>query len=566
MKNLNEAIRKYCLKNAVDYNGKCSPKAVIPKIIYEFPEEKRNIKKIIEKVERTCDRINSMSIKEQKKELEFLAPEILVEKKVKEKYKLPDLTNAVNGRVITAFPPNPSKHLHIGHAKTIVINYELAKKYDGKFILRIEDSNPKEVKKEYYESIINDVKWLAPPDEIIYISDNFDYYHGLMKKLILEKNAYVCTCDKETISENRWNKRECNCRRNSIKKNMELWEKMFSHFKEGDAVLRLKGDMGSKNTVMRDPTIARIINKKHPRTRKNHKVYPTYDFPTAVEDAKITHRYRSKEFELRKELQELIRYYLNLKQPKIYEIARFNINGSTTKGREIRELIKNKIVNGWDDPRLVTLKALRKRGILPEAIKEFVIESGISKTEGEIDLNVLLNTNRKIIDKKANRYFFVPNPIKLFISKLKPQKIMAKLHPEKNEKRILNINDEVLISKNDLKYLKEGEEVRLKDAFNVRILNIMDDAINSTLSENQTLEHSKKLQKIQWVPSNSNIKIRVIEPHLLFVNGKLNKNSLKIVEGVGEININSVKINEIVQFERYGFCKKENKNTFIKCC
>ncbi len=566
MKELDEAIKKYCLKNALDFKGKCSEKAVIPKIIHEFPEEKKNIKKIIKKVKDACSRINSLSLEEQRKELEDLFPEMLVEKKKKQKYELPDLEGAVMGGVITAFPPNPSKHLHLGHAKAIMINYALAKKYDGKFILRIEDSNPREAKKEFYESIIEDVKWLAPPDKIYCISENFNYYHELMEKLIIEKNAYVCTCDKETISENRWNKKECSCRNNSVKKNLELWKKMFSDFKEGDAILRLKGDMGSKNTVMRDPAIARIINEKHPRTGVNHKVYPTYDFPTSIEDAKITHRYRSKEFELRKELQELIRYYLKLKQPRIYELARFNINGSTTKGREIRELIEKKIVSGWDDPRLVTIKALRKRGILREAIKEFVIESGISKTEGEIDLSVLLNINRKIIDKKADRYFFVPNPIKLFVSNLKPQKIIAKLHPEKNEKRIININDELFVSKNDLKYFEERKEVRLKDAYNIKILNITKDAINSVLSKNQSLEHSKGLQKIQWVPSNSNIKIKVIEPGFLYVNKRLNKNSLKIISGVGEVNISKVSVGEVVQFERYGFCKKENENLFIKCC
>ena len=542
-------IRKWALKNAVEHKGKANSGSVMAKLLSEKPELKKKAKEVIKEVSKVCSEVNKLSIEKQKEEFKKYK---FTKKKVEKAYTLPKLPHAVKGRVVTAFPPEPSKFSHIGHAKAIIINHEYAKKYKGKFILRFEDTNPQKIEMKYYDSIIEDMEWLGTkPDKIYYMSDHFDEYHKYMKQLLKDGNAYVCTCKADVVKKNRRAKKECRCRKRAADENSKLWIKMLYEFKPGKAILRLKGSMKSNDTAMRDPSLARIIDKEHPRTRINHRVYPNYDLPAAIEDAKITHRVRSKEFEARKGVQKLIRKYLSLKNPWIYEQARFSIKESTTKGREIRELIKEKKVSGWDDPRLVTIKALRRRGILPQAIRNFVISTGLSNSESTHSIESLFTFNRKLVDKDANRYFFVAKPVKLIVENAPEIVVRAKLHPEKRRYRKLETNGEFYIDKSDADNLKKGSIVRLKDAYNIKITKKGENFYAKILEG-----EGKDYQKIHWVPVLSAVETSILVAQDI-------QKPLQKVKGFAERNTTSIKIEEIVQFERFGFAKKEARGEFI---
>jgi len=536
---MKKLILKHTLINAVQHDGKASPKAVLGKILAEKPELKEKVRELVKEVESIVKKVNSLTLEEQKKKLDELS--IKIEKKGKEKEELPPLPNAVKGKVVTAFPPEPSKFPHIGHAKSAIINYLYARKYGGKFILRFEDSNPLKVRGEYYEAFKDGLRWLGIEwDEEDYLSDHIDKYYEVTEKLLTEGKAYVCTCPVDRVRRLRRIMKECEHRNQNVEKNLKLWDKMIEgEVKEGEANVRLKIDMHHKNAVMRDPAIMRPLHGEHPRVGTKYKVWPLYDFGTALLDAweGVTHRVRSKEFEMRTELQNFIREVCGFKKhPVIMEMARFCIEGSITSGRKIRALLNEGKLLGWDDPRLVTLVALRKRGFLPEAIREFLLKTGVSKTESTITWDLLESINRHHVDPKANRYFGVLKPVKLSVKNAPDIKeTFAPLHPDfpkRGRRRIpVDINS-IYIEKRDFKEYS-GKIVRLKDLFNVKLNKICEYAGNKLV---------KSMPKLHWV-SVPNVKVKIVMP------------DAKAEEIIAEPSIKNVKVDDIIQFERIGFCR-----------
>ena len=537
---MEELILKYALLNAVEHGGKASSKAVLGKVLAESPGLKKDIKGLMEKIEKIVKKVNTLSLDEQREKLkEFKIPE----KKEKEGYELPPLPNAKVGKVVTAFPPEPSKFPHLGHAKAALVNYLYAKKYKGKFILRFEDTNPELSKEEYYEAFLEGLKWLGIEWDVLdYASDHLEKFYEYAERLIKEGKAYVCSCKSSEIRRNRRLMKECKCRKNTTKENLELWEKMFSVLREGEASLRLKISMTHKNAAMRDPTIMRIVEHSHPRTGNRYRVWPTYDFATALMDVweGVTHRIRSKEFEMRKELQQFIQKCFGFKSPFITEMARFNLEGVPSSGRKIREMIKKGELLDWDDPRLTTLIALKRRGFVPEAIREFLISTGVSKAESVLTWDMLESFNRKVIDPKCNRYFCVLNPVKIRIKgarEIKETKV--KLHPdfpERGERRIPVDLDEIYIEREDLEKLR-GKIVRLIGLFNVKLnkeANFVGDEI------------VKEMPKIHWVSKN-NVRVRILMP-----NGEIR-------EGIAEPEVKKLEVDERIQFVRVGFCRLDRK-------
>jgi glutamyl-tRNA synthetase len=293
---------------------------------------------------------------------------------------------------------------------------------------------------------------------------------------------------------------------------------------------------------MRDPSIVRIIETPHPKTKRKYRVWPMYDFGTAMLDVweKVTHRIRSKEFEMRKELQQHIQKILGYPSPYITEIGRFNIKGVPSSGRIIREMIKNKELMGWDDPRLTTLSALKRRGFTPEGIRNFLISTGVTKTEAILNWDPLEAENRKIVDPIANRYFTVLYPEKISIEAAPNVKsIFATVHPDfpKRGKRKIGVDTKnIYVEKDDLKKFA-GKEVRLMDLFNVR------------LGKHAVFTSKKmemEMQKIQWI-SHPNAKIKIVMP------------DGSIADAISEQNIRKVKIGGIVQFIRTGFARLDRK-------
>jgi glutamyl-tRNA synthetase len=328
------------------------------------------------------------------------------------------------------------------------------------------------------------------------------------------------------------------------------------------AILRLRSDMTCENTAMRDPTLFRIIDSPHPILGDKYRVWPTYDFAGAVEDSisGVTHPFRTKEYELRNECYFTLLQLLKLRKPHLMEFARLSIESMPVSKRKIKPLIEKGMVSGYDDIRLPTLRGLKKRGILPKAIKQFVLEQGISKVESKVTFGLIESTNRKLIDPIAKRYFFVQNPVKLIVKKA-PEKIKEiNFHPTNKElgSRKIKTGKSFFVQNLDLKGMKVGDIFRLKDLFNVKIIE-KDKEIITEYAGDELIQDSTK---IQWTTDNF-IKMSVFIPHDLFKDENYNKDSLEKVEGFAEESIKSLKTDEIIQLERFGFVRIENTKNKI---
>ncbi|NYZ77951.1 glutamate--tRNA ligase [Candidatus Micrarchaeota archaeon] len=560
--NLEEIARKHALKNALDY-GKANAKAVVGKVLAEAPEAKKDMKKTMALVEKTVAEVNKLSsakVEEQASGYKF------IEKKKEEGEKQLRLENAVHGKVVTRFLPEPNGFLHMGHAKAAWLSCEAARQYDGKTVLRWDDTNPEKEKQEFVEAIREDLKWLGLEfDRESFTSDFMPRFYEFAEKLVKQGDAYACYCAKEEIARNRELQKPCEHRNAGVKENLEAWKKMVAgKFKEGEAILRLKADLNALNTVMRDPTLFRMIFTPHYRQKEKYKAWPTYDFEVSISDSLdgVTHALRSKEYELRDELYYYIIDKVGLRKPIIYDFSRLNIRGTLLSKRFLRPLIEEGKVWGWDDPRLPTIRGLRRRGILPEAIKTFVLSFGLSKVESEPGWDALLVENRKLLDPVGEHYFFVENPVKLVVENAeKPAVVKLSKHPVKGGERVVKHDNEFFVQESDLKKMKKNEVFRLKDLYNVKLLDYSKGKAKGEFSGKELVEG----KKIQWVSVLEAEKAELIELGDLFVNDKFNENSLRVRKGVCEKACTRLKQNTIIQFERVGFARldDEKKMRFI---
>jgi len=323
---IKKIARKYALQNAINFNGKANSKAVAGRIIAELKDKNIPPKDIFKIANYVSIEISNISIEEQIKELNKIAPELLIKEKKERDFSLPELPNAEQGKVVTRFPPEPNGYLHIGHAKAAIFDYEYSKMYNGKFILRFDDTNPENAKLEFYESQKKDLKWLGIEWDIEYnTSDNLETHYKLAEQLIDQEDAYICKCSPDQIKTGRFTGVNCSCRMNNSDESIEIWKNMINSISK-NYVLRLKGDMKSVNTAMRDPTLFRIVNKSHPLHEDKYHVWPTYDFAGAVEDSLsgVTHPFRTKEYELRDESYFYLLNKLRLREPYLLEFARLS--------------------------------------------------------------------------------------------------------------------------------------------------------------------------------------------------------------------------------------------------
>jgi len=559
---IQKTARIYALQNAVQFNGKANPKAVVGKVIAALQKEGFSPKEIIPIISSVTSEVNKMSLEKQTIELGKIAPELLKKEKKERDFTLPKLPHAEKGKVITRFPPEPNGYLHIGHAKAAIVDYEYARMYDGRFILRFDDTNPENAHLEFYDAQRHDLKWLGIEwDKEYNTSDNIEKHYKFAEQLIKQGDAYVCTCDTDFIKECRFKGMECDCRHIDYRNSIDVWREMISSSLEG-AILRLKGDMICDNTAMRDPTLFRIIEKEHPIQGDKYRVWPTYDFSGAVEDSisGVTHPFRTKEYELRDECYFKLLDLLNLRKPYLMEFARLSIEGMPVSKRKIKPLIEKGDVLGYDDIRLPTLRGLKKRGILPQAIKQFILKQGISKVESSVDFSLLEAANRKIIDPITKRYFFVRDPIRLVIDNAPKKDKKIDFHPGKKKlgSRSIKTGKIFYIQKSDMNKLKVGDIFRLKDLYNVRIKKKNSQVFGEYIGDKLISDSAK----IQWTTDNY-IKLNVFIPHLLYIGEKFNKDSLERVDGIAEEAVTSLKTDEIVQFERFGFVRIENVDNKI---
>lgn len=544
-----DLIRKLALQNAVKFNGKANPGALIGGVMGEYPELKEHMKTLMAEINHIVADVNSFDVEMQKEELLRIDPSALDKKE--HKVDLFGFLNIEEGQKIrTAFPPGPEKYPHIGHAKALLLNFLLSKKYDGEFYLRFEDTNPDLVKEEFYGIMQSDFKWLGVSwDKLQYASDHMDLFYKHCEDVLQKDKAYVCTCSSEEVKITREGK-PCKCRLRSVTENMSLWKKMHL-MNEGEAIVRLKIDLEHKNSTMRDPTIFRIIHTSHPRQGDKYKVWPNYDFQNSIMDGHfgITHRLRSKEFEMRNELQRYIQTLLGYKETRIYEFARFNLEGVESSGRIIREKIAKGELMGWDDPSLTTLAALRRRGFQPEAIKEFVVKTGITKNESKLTWDDLIVHNRRILDQKSNRYFFVEEPVKIKVKGAPSKNIELNLHPEHRKGgRKFTTHEDFYISKRDYESLKKGKIYRLMECLNFRCVSndnyeFVDDSVETYKKNGEGIIH--------FLPADAdNLHAEIMK-------------DMNYIKGIVEHNIINASQGDVVQFERFGFARLDNKEKMV---
>jgi len=548
---MQENFKKIILENAVKYKGKAEIKYILGAILKDFPEYRQKTKELSLELIPLIEEINSLSLEKQQEMLKEINPSFF-EKKEKEERNIFAFLNIKEGDVVkSAFPPGPEKYFHIGHAKAVLLNYLLAKKYSGKFQLRFEDTNPRLVRSEFYDISQEDFKWLGIEwDELVFASDYIDMMKEMAEKLILKSQAYVCFCTPEEMSKNRDTSTPCDCRKASPQENLIKWKEMET-YPEGKASLRLKIDLKHKNSRMRDPTIFRIIDCEHPRIGYKHRNYPAYDFQNAVLDGyfNITHRLRTVEFEMASELHQYIRKILGLHNTITYEFSRMNLEGMLSSGRAIREKVNSGELIGWDDPSLPTLRALKRRGFTPEAIKQMVVESGITKSAGSVlTWDTLIKYNKKVLNDFAKRFFAIKNPVEIKIENDVCKEYSLSLHPSLNlGQRDFTSNGVYLIEKEDFDSFKEGNLVRLMDNINFRVNNgsFVFDSEDYSSFKNEVNENKKIIHFLPKDPSQL-IDVTIFTPEHEMIDAKAEK------------TIEQLSIGDIIQFERFCFARLDS--------
>ncbi len=555
---ITELARKYALKNAFDY-GKAKAGPIVSKLMGTSKVAK--IEEMSKIAQEAADWANSLSKAELEKEYSKYSNDFASEKKEKtEKTAKPkmELQGAVKGRFHTRFSPEPSGYAHIGHAKAALLASTFAGIYEGKISLYFDDSNPEKEKQEYVDAIRNDMKWLGIKfDDEYYASDNIQRIYGYAQKLIQEGKAYACSCSAEEMKEMRMHGKSCPHSNYKPEESAPIFNDMLEGKMEGgDAVIRFRGEMKSANTALRDPTILRIKKEKHYRQGSKYLVWPLYDFNTPINDYLhgITDVIRSKEYELRNPLYLMILDALGLPKPNMHLEARLTIKHNITSKRYLHIYVEEGLLSGYDDPRLVTLSALRRRGIRPAAIKEFVLRFGMSRVDSVVDISMLLDENKKLIDPEAKRLYYVENPVKLMLEGAKEENVELKLHPTADMgSRSYKTGNTFYISGNDAKELPLGVPFKLKSFRTVQATKREEGMITVTPADGEPD------LKAQWV-TEKHLDCTVIIPKPpLKEDGEFDRESLQISKGYVEDYASKLKEGEVVQFERFGFCILDSK-------
>lgn len=546
--NIEAIIRKYALQNAIFFKGTANPKAVVGKILGENPEYRNKAGELTPLIESIVSDVNSMSFESQTKALSELDPSLLSKEKKERIYHLPELKDAEDGKVVMRIAPGPSGPLHIGHTRVSVLNDEYVKRYNGKLIARYEDTNPEKIDPDAYKMIPEDLDWLGIGiHESIIQSDRFDIYYDHTRKLIETGHAYVCTCESEAWRTLKESKKECPCRNLPIEEQSERYDKLLNGgYAEGEAVAVIKTDIAHPNPAIRDFIALRIVDHPHPRTGNKYRVYPMMNLSVAIDDylLGITHVIRGKDHLNNTFKQEYIYDYFGWKKPVYYHYGLVNIPDTILKTSLIKESINSGEYSGWDDVRTGTVRALKKRGIHPEAIRRYWVESGIKSVDIQFTWDTLYSMNRDIIDDVSNRYFFVKEPVRYDIEGIDFIEGYAPLHPDHPDRgnRGYRVDGAktIFITSDDSKIFAESKAIRLKDLCNLEY------GTPARYAGNDLSILKKGIKAVQWVDVNG------IQTELLMPDGK-------IIEGLTEKHILDER-NDTVQFERVGFVRLESVN------
>ena len=516
-----------------------------------------------------------------------------------------DIKSKLSKKIITRFPPEPNGYLHIGHAKSIYINFSIAEKYGGQCNLRFDDTNPLKENIEYVNSIIEDIKWLGFKwhKQPLYASDYFDQMFDFAIDLIKKGLAYVDDQASEEIKNNRGTLnspgKDSPYRNRSINDNIDLFQKMKNgDFKDGEKVLRAKINMASPNINLRDPIIYRILHAKHHRTGNKWCIYPMYDWAHGIEDSmeNISHSICTLEFEDHRPLYDWFLEKINIFHPRQIEFARLNLNFTVMSKRKLKILVDNKIVDGWDDPRMPTISGLRRRGYSPESIKNFINQTGVVKRNGVTDISLLEHSLREHLNQISLRVMAVLNPLKVVITNFpedKTEYLDAKNNPENKEDgtRFVPFSREIYIEKTDFledapkKFfrLSLDKEVRLLHAYYITCNKIIKNDEGEIVelhceydpkSKGGWTEDGRKVKgTIHWVSISHAINAQINLYNRLFNNenplddksdflNNYNPKSLKTVKNAKlEPSLKSAKLNSYYQFVRTGYFSLDKKSS-----
>lgn len=570
MESLEDVVLKYALINAVKYGGRADSKAVMSKIMAERPDLRPKAREVKSVVDVVVEKVNSMSLEEQKSLLAARWPDALEEKRAEVEKRpgidaLPALPGAEGAKgVVVRFAPNPDFVLHLGSARPAILNYAYRLKYGGKFILRFEDTDPR-IKRPLvteevnaYEAIREDLRWLGVKwDEEYVQSQRMEIYYEYARKLIELGGAYVDLCKPEEWRRFRNAGKACPHRGAPVEENLELWDKMLrGDFGEGEAVLRVKTDLSHPDPSVRDWVAFRVIDTErtpHPLVGSKYRVWPTYNFAVSIDDRLmgVTHVLRAQEHSVNTTKQSYIFKHFGWKQPVTIHFGRLKIEGGSLSKSKLKAL-KMK----FDDISMPTLSGLRNRGILPEAIWELILSVGIKPSDSTVSLANLFAINRKILDPRADRYMFVVDPVRLLIDL--PDKVAAKLpqHPSFPERgyRVYEMGPgpiSVYVSRRDV----ELKAFRLMEFVNVKVEEAGEGLYRGVVT-GFTIDEARraKLQIVQWVPEGSPSAV-VIKP--LAVGKKIEESGLVEAKALG------VGVGTAVQFIRYGFVKYIGGNKFV---
>ncbi len=543
MNSLNTDIEKNVLKNAIEHDGRAELKSVVNKLLGSYPELRSSIKDLMADINLSISKINSMSIEEQISLANEKYSDILIVEKKNEEHHLPDLKN-VKGKVVMRMAPSPSGPLHIGHSRMLILNDEYVKRYGGELILRIEDTNPNNIYPQAYDMIQEDTRWLDVNfTQFVIQSERMELYYKRARELILMGKAYICKCRVEDFKRDLMESKACPHRNLPPEMMVEQFDQIITgHDKDLKPVLVIKTDLNHPNPAVRDWIAFRVIETPHPHTGKKYRFYPLMNFSVAVDDheLELTHVIRGMDHLNNTERQKYIFNYFKWDIPEYFHYGLINIQDAILSTTSMRKGIEAGEYRGWDDVRLATLLALRRRGYQKETFRKYWIDSGLNDVNSDFSWEIFNSMNRQFIDHSANRYFFVSDPVKVKINGSPETESMIPLYPKESErgfrKYSLDKDQTLYLQKSDINDAKENDTVRLKDLYNIIY---KDGAWHYLDSENKT-----KRKIIHWVKDDSP-EFEVYKP-----DGTTDR---------GFIESDAVKANGIVQFERYAFVNKTSE-------
>ena len=494
------------LQNAVKHGGVPQAGAVIGMVMGANPGLRNRAKEVSALAKEAIAEAAALSPEERAVKLKTLAPEMyeaIFAARHERKNVLSDLEGSEKG-VVMRFAPNPSGPLHIGHARAAALNDVYVRQYGGRYILRIEDTDPKRVDPDAYEMVKEDIAWMGLGiTETVTQSDRLHLYYELCEELIRKGGAYVCTCENEHFKELKQNKTACPHRDQSVETNLSLWKKMLDHgFKEGEASVRIRTDLSHPDPAMRDfPAFRTLDSPPHPRVKAH--VYPLMNFSVVADDhlLGVTHVIRGKDHIANTRRQRFIYDHFGWKVPVYRHYGRMGIEGVVLSTSQMRQGIRDGIYTGWDDIRLGTLRALARRGISPEAVKNAMVAIGVGDVDISFSWDNLYAENRKLVDPTANRYFFVPDPVVAVISGAPCHTAHAMLHPGDPGRgaRSLEFTGTALVPGSEI--APGTTMIRLKDLFNVKIAWDGETPSFSYGGDSLADARAAKARIVQWLPA-----------------------------------------------------------------